>query len=298
MADNAFPYRVCGGQQDSGSVCVASRGNDGQITFRDWHPVGVEEYGYAAPDPLDPDLVYGGKVTRYDRRTGQVSDVGPSRDGVGRRGGAASRISHRSHAAGRLLHRRSARALLRQQRALEDHRRRRQLEADQPDLTREKWDVPKSVGTLRPPRASARARRDRRAGDLHDRPSYKDINRIWIGTDDGVIYTTADGGLHWTNVTPPQVTDFMKVFTIDPGRFDALTAYAAVNTLRLDDMNPHIYRTHDGGKTWKEIVSGIPAAHRSASSARIRSGRACSSPARKPRSTSRSTMAITGSRCG
>ena len=89
-------------------------------------------------------------------------------------------------------------------------------------------------------------------------PSYKDINRIWIGTDDGVIYTTADGGLHWTNVTPPQVSDFMKVFTIDPGRFDPLTAYAAVNTLRLDDMNPHIYRTHDGGKTWKEIVNGIP----------------------------------------
>ena len=79
MTDNAFPYRVCGGQQDSGSACVASRGNDGQITFRDWHPVGVEEYGYVAPDPLDPDIVYGGKVTRYDRRTGQVSDVGPVR---------------------------------------------------------------------------------------------------------------------------------------------------------------------------------------------------------------------------
>jgi hypothetical protein len=89
-------------------------------------------------------------------------------------------------------------------------------------------------------------------------PSYKDLNRIWIGTDDGVIATTADGGLHWANVTPPGVTDFMKVFTIDPGRFDPLTAYAAVNTLRLDDMNPHIYRTHDGGKTWKEIIGGIP----------------------------------------
>src|SRR5262249_2250626 len=81
---------------------------------------------------------------------------------------------------------------------------------------------------------------------------------IWIGTDDGVIATTADGGLHWTDVTPPQVTAFMKVFIVDPGRFDPLTAYAAVNTLRLDDMNPHIYRTHDGGKTWKEIVNGLP----------------------------------------
>ena len=76
-ADNAFPYRVCGGQQESGSACVESRGNDGEITFRDWHPVGVEEYGYVAPDPLDPNLVYGGKVTRYDRHTGQTAEVGP-----------------------------------------------------------------------------------------------------------------------------------------------------------------------------------------------------------------------------
>ncbi len=75
--DNAFPYRVCGGQQESGSACVQSRGDHGQITFREWSPVGVEEYGYVAPDPLDPDIVYGGKVSRWDRRTGQVQQVGP-----------------------------------------------------------------------------------------------------------------------------------------------------------------------------------------------------------------------------
>ena len=75
--DNAFPYRVCSGQQESGSVCISSRGDDGQITFREWHPVGVEEYGYVAPDPLDPDIVYGGKVSRYDRRTGQVQNITP-----------------------------------------------------------------------------------------------------------------------------------------------------------------------------------------------------------------------------
>ena len=75
--DNQFPYNVYGGQQESGSVGIASRGNDGQITFREWHPVGVEEYGYVAPDPLNPDIVYGGKITRYDRRTGQVQNVSP-----------------------------------------------------------------------------------------------------------------------------------------------------------------------------------------------------------------------------
>ncbi len=76
-ADNAFPYRLCGGQQESGSACVASRGNDGEITFREWHPVAAEEYGYVVADPLDPDIVYGGKLTRYDRRTGQAQNIMP-----------------------------------------------------------------------------------------------------------------------------------------------------------------------------------------------------------------------------
>src|SRR5207253_1230137 len=75
--DNSFPYRVCGGQQESGSACVQSRSDDGQITFREWHPAAAEEYGYAVPDPLDPDLVFGGKLTRCDRRSQQVQTIEP-----------------------------------------------------------------------------------------------------------------------------------------------------------------------------------------------------------------------------
>ena len=258
MADNAFPYRVCGGQQDSGSVCIASRGNDGQITFRDWHPVGVEEYGYAAPDPLDPDVVYGGKVTRYDRRTAQVSNVGPT--GGGRGGAPASGPAYRTVRTQPVVFSAAdphtlfyANNVL--WKTVDGGVNWKQIS---PDLTREKWDVPKSVGSYAA-RVTARERGAIPAQVIYTiGPSYHDINRIWVGTDDGVIATTADGGLHWTNVTPPQLTAFMKVFTIDPGRFDANTAYAAVNTLRLDDMNPHIYRTHDAGKTWTEIVNGIP----------------------------------------
>jgi photosystem II stability/assembly factor-like uncharacterized protein len=297
MADNAFPYRVCGGQQDSGSVCVASRGNDGQITFREWHPVGVEEYGYAAPDPLDPDLVYGGKVTRYDRRTGQVSDVGPVRAGrggpasagIGPGGPAPARPAPAAGRGGpgtaRQAAGRGGRGAATQAAAYRTVRTQPVVfstvdphvlfygnnvlwktvdgginwQPASPDLTREKWDVPKSVGAYAS-RVEARERGAIGAQVIYTiGPSYRDINRIWIGTDDGLIYTTSDGGLTWKNVTPPQVTAFMKVFTIDPGRFDPLTAYAAVNTLRLDDMNSHIFRTHDGGNTWKEIVNGMPA---------------------------------------
>ena len=109
-ADNAFPYRVYSGQQESGSAGVASRGDDGQITFREWHPVGVDEYGYAAPDPLDPDIVYGGRgVTRYDRRTGQVQTVGPRRRPAAPTGGrcAPSRSSSRRSIRGRSFSRRT-----------------------------------------------------------------------------------------------------------------------------------------------------------------------------------------------
>jgi hypothetical protein len=88
--------------------------------------------------------------------------------------------------------------------------------------------------------------------------SPTDVNVIWAGTDDGLIHLTRDGGKTWADVTPPTLTPWMKVSIIDAGHSDNQTAYAAINTLRLDDMHPHILRTHDGGKTWTEIVNGIP----------------------------------------
>ena len=258
MADNAFPYRVCGGQQDSGSACVASRGNDGQITFRDWHPVGVEEYGYAVPDPLDPDVVYGGKITRYDRRTTQNSNVSPVGGGRGRGEAARADVSRTVRTQPVVFSVADPHVLFFATNVLwktvDGGVNWKQVS---PDLTRTTHDVPKSIGTYA---EQAKSQVDTNSARVIYTigPSYRDINRIWIGTDDGVIQTTADGGLHWTDVTPKAMGAYWKVFTIDPGRFDPLTAYAAVNTLRVDDMNPHIFRTHDGGKTWKEIVNGIP----------------------------------------
>ncbi len=89
-------------------------------------------------------------------------------------------------------------------------------------------------------------------------PSPLDRNRIWAGTDDGLIWITTDGGANWNNITPPQLSAWQKVSVLEASHFDAQTAYAAINTLRLDDLRPHIYRTRDGGKTWAEITSGIP----------------------------------------
>jgi photosystem II stability/assembly factor-like uncharacterized protein len=248
-ADNAYPYRLCGGQQESGSACVSSRGNDGQITFREWHPVGVDEYGYAAPDPLDPEIVYGGRgVTRYDRRTGQVQSVGPKpvRSGDLRTLRTApvlfSPVDPKVlYFAGNTLWKTSNGGQSWQQIS--------------PDLARKTWETPANVGKYR----SAETAKSSQRGVIYTvAPSYIDLNRIWAGTDDGLIHVTADGGLNWRDVTPPQLTAWAKVSLMDAGRFDVQTAYAAINTLRLDDMRPHIYRTHDGGKTWTHITTGIP----------------------------------------
>ncbi len=246
--DNAFPYNVYSGQQESGSVGIASRGNDGQITFREWHPVGAEEYGYVAADPLDPNIIYGGKISRYDKRTGQSQNIAPEavRSGKYRFLRTAPVLfspvdSKTLFYAGNVLFK------------TRDGGNSWQIIS--PDLSRESWDVPQSVGIFSTPDLKTMPRR----GVIYTvAPSYKDVNTIWCGTDDGLIHVTRDGGKTWNNVTPSSITSWSKISIIDAGHFDVNAAYAAVNRIRLDDMLPHIYKTHDGGKTWKEIVNGLP----------------------------------------
>jgi len=246
--DNSFPYNVYGGQQESGSVGIVSRGNDGQITFREWHPVGAEEYGYVAADPLDPNIIYGGKITKYDKRTGQVQNISPEpvRSGKYRFLRTApvlfSPLDPKTlFFAGNVLFK------------TKDGGTNWQIIS--PDLSRESWDVPASVGIYSTNDLKTMPRR----GVIYTvAPSFRDINTIWVGTDDGLIHITKDGGKTWKNVTPPGITSWSKISIIEASHFNVNVAYAAVNRIRCDDMHPHIYRTADGGRTWKEIVNGLP----------------------------------------
>jgi photosystem II stability/assembly factor-like uncharacterized protein len=247
-ADNAFPYRLCSGQQESGSACVSSRGNDGEITIREWHPVAAEEYGYVVPDPLDPDIIYGGKLTRYDRRTGQAQNIMPkpfrSQDFRVLRTEPivfSPQDPHVLYFATNTLWK-----------TRDGGRNWQQIS---PDLTRKTFQPPATIGKYS---TEATGQPTQRGVIYAVAPSPIDANRIWAGTDDGLIHLTTDGGKNWTAVTPSTMQPFQKVSVIEASHFDAQTAYAAINTLRLDDLHPHILRTRDSGKTWTEIVSGIP----------------------------------------
>ena len=245
--DNDFPYNVYSGQQESGSVGIASRGNDGQISYREWHPVAAEEYGYVAADPLNPNIVYGGKITRYDKRNGQSQNIAPEavRSGKYRFLRTApvlfNPIDKKTlYYAGNVLFK-----------TMDGGNK---WSIISPDLTRESWDIPESVGIYTKEEMKTMPRR----GVIYTvAPSYVDINTIWCGTDDGLIHVTRDGGKTWKNVTPPAITAWSKVSLMDASHTDKNTAYAAVNRIRCDDQRPHIYKTTDGGKTWTEIVNGL-----------------------------------------
>jgi photosystem II stability/assembly factor-like uncharacterized protein len=248
-ADNSFPYRLYSGQQESGSVGIKSRGDEGRITFRDWRPVAAEEYGYVVADPLDPDVIIGGKLTRFDRRTGQAQNILPVP--VQTEDFRMLRTEpvvfspldpHLLFFAGNTLW---------QTRDRGDH-----WEKISPDLSRPNYELPASIGKYK---EDATKQAHRRGVIYTVAPSPLDANRIWCGTDDGLIHLTTDGGKTWTSVTPPSISAWQKISLIEAGHFDANTAYAAVNTLRMDDLRPHIFATHDSGKTWTKIVNGMPA---------------------------------------
>jgi photosystem II stability/assembly factor-like uncharacterized protein len=248
-ADNSFPYRLYSGQQESGSVGIKSRGDEGEITFRDWRPVAAEEYGYVVADPLDPDIIIGGKLTRFDRRTGQAQNILPVP--VQTEDFRTLRTEpvvfspldpHLLFFAGNTLW---------QTRDRGDH-----WQKISPDLSRPNYELPASIGKYK---EDATKQAHQRGVIYTVAPSPLDANRIWCGTDDGLIHLTTDSGKSWNNVTPPNVSAWQKISLIEAGHFDPDTAYAAVNTLRIDDLRPHIFATHDSGKTWTEIVNGIPA---------------------------------------
>ncbi len=249
--DTSYPYRVYGAQQDSGAARVLSQGDwEGILPF-DWRPVDVGyENGYIAPDPLDPRTIYGAGVTRFDAETLQNRSVDPAR-------AHPDRYRH-TWTLPLVFSRRNPKVLyFANQRLFRTENRGEHWEPISPDLSRDDPGVPENLDATTAKDSPVAG--PRRGVIYTIAPSYVRDGEIWCGTDDGLIWRTPDEGKKWINVTPRGLTAWSKVSMIEASRFDADAAYAAIDRHRLDDFRPHIARTRDGGRTWTEIVSGIPA---------------------------------------
>ncbi|MEP6717949.1 MAG: hypothetical protein ABJB21_02340 [bacterium] len=240
--DNQFPYWVYGAQQDSGSAAVISRSDFGQITFRDWHPIGADESGYILPDPVNPQIVYGGStgrnLSRFDTRTGQSQDVSPTPaeigDKVRHRYPWTTPIAFSFQAPHALYH--SSQFLFRS--------------AD----AGHSWKIISPDLTLRPGEKEA----DGKGVIYSIAPSPVTVGTIWIGTDNGLVQLTRDQGKTWNEVTPKGLAPWSMISLIDASPHDAATAYAAIDRHQMDDIKPYIYRTRDFGKSWTKITNGVP----------------------------------------
>jgi photosystem II stability/assembly factor-like uncharacterized protein len=259
ITDNVTPYRVYGPQQDSGTVAIVSRSDDGSISRTDWYDVGGGEAGYIAPYPPDPNIVYAadyqGNITRYDRHTGQVKSITEQPELSDAHG--AANLEHRFqwtapvmlsphdpetlYHAGEMLFKTTDGGV--------------RWQAISPDLTRNDKSKQKVSGGDITLDDSGTEYYDTIFA-LAESPITK--GQLWVGTDDGLIQLTKDEGKTWTNVTPKDMPEWSRISQIDASSFDAGTAYVAVDRHQFDDLKPYIFKTSDYGKTWTKLGNGIP----------------------------------------
>ncbi len=240
-ADTRFPYWITGPQQDSGAVGVPSRSSHSEISNHDWTGVCAGgESGYTAPDPLHPEILFGGIVSRCNVVTGETKNVSPER------GGAQGQFRH-AWTQPLVFSQADPHALYYANQFLYKTSNGGQSWSQiSQDMTREDPGVPSNLNEA----AAADAPTGKRRGVIYSiAPSPLRAPTIWIGTDDGLIHLTNDDGKAWQNVTPPALTSWSKVVMLDASHFDVKVAYAAVERHQLEDYEPHIYRTRDSGKS-------------------------------------------------
>jgi photosystem II stability/assembly factor-like uncharacterized protein len=260
-ADNRFPYWIYSGQQDSGTVAIASRSDYGELTFRDWHPVGGDERDFDIPDPADPMIVYGsglgGRVTKWDERTGQVADVTPWPEDNYAKRPTLSKYHYLWMTPLMDSSTGPASLYLGAQMLFRSRDQGRSWSLISGDLTGKMADTKNCDGDVSP----ADAKNCGYGTISAVAPSPRAADEIWVGTDDGLIQLTRDGGEHWSNLTPLGIALWAKVQALDVSALEDGVAYAVIDGHRIDDFQPHVLRTRDYGQSWQEIDAGLSRDH-------------------------------------
>jgi hypothetical protein len=253
ITDNRFPYWVYGAQQDSGTAAVQSRSDYGQITWREWSPIGGDESGYIVPDPTQP-VVYGGGpfggLNRFDWTTGQSLVISPAPVF-----NAANKL-HFTWTSPLVMSPQNPKVLyFGAQFILRSDDRGMTWRAISPDLTL----ISSAASNSGDSDEHQPGKKEKPRGVVYTiAPSPLRDGEIWAGSDTGLIHLTTNEGASWTNVTPVGLPEWSEVSLLEASHFDAGTAYAAVDRHQVDDYRPYIYRTHDSGKTWRNVGEGLP----------------------------------------
>ena len=261
-----FPYHVCGAQQDNTTLCLPSNGWANLRGARtrqlgDWmQEVGGGESGYIAPDPRNPSIIYAGSqgalLTRYDRSNGQIRDVQVYPRFFS--GEPSSVLPERWQWTYPIVFSPKDPTTLytSSQHLFRTIDQGQTWQRISPDLTRAD---PSTLGESGGP-----ITHDMNGPEVYGTiftiaPSPLDASLIWTGSDDGLAYVTRDAGKSWSNVTPAGLPKFARISLIDASPNDQGTAYLAAKNYQNDDRAPYVYRTHDFGKTWTKVITGIRA---------------------------------------
>ena len=251
-ADNRFPYWLYGAQQDSGGVGVSTWSRMGTLSLRNWEPTCESgESNTVVLDPKDGNILYGGGSGKCDQALNLSIPIGPLP------AADPSDPNRKTWTLPEVFSPVDDALYFSNQFLMRSRDRGKSWQKISPDLSRVNPEVPK---TLDPATAKDidQPMKDRFGVVYTISPSPLDAKMVWVGTDDGLIHVTRDDGKSWQNVTPPAMTTWSKVSQVEAGHFEKQTAYASVDRHRLADNTPYIYRTHDGGKTWLNVVNGIP----------------------------------------